>query len=82
MPTYDYRCEKCGVFEIVHKMSDDDKTKCPTCGSQIEKLISSSRMPTSGVIVKDKGYYHPFSKKKDARNHKAMMKQMKDQNEN
>jgi putative FmdB family regulatory protein len=32
MPTYDYMCKKCGVFEVVKKMSDPDPEACPVCG--------------------------------------------------
>jgi putative FmdB family regulatory protein len=36
MPTYQYRCEKCGaVFERVEHMSEHAAAhKCPKCGSE------------------------------------------------
>jgi putative FmdB family regulatory protein len=37
MPTYSYRCEKCGKnFERVETMSEHEaaKAKCPKCGSK------------------------------------------------
>ena len=37
MPTYQYRCEKCGKkFEQTETISDHDasKAKCPKCGSK------------------------------------------------
>lgn len=36
MPTYQYRCEKCGaVFERVERMSEHAAAhKCPQCGSE------------------------------------------------
>ena len=37
MPTYSYRCEKCGdSFERVETMSEHEaaKAKCPKCGSK------------------------------------------------
>lgn len=48
MPTYDYKCQHCGVIEIFHGMLEDTKTICPQCnGEGIEKMISSG----GGVIV-------------------------------
>ncbi|MCX7659970.1 MULTISPECIES: zinc ribbon domain-containing protein [Caldimonas] len=37
MPTYQYRCEKCGhVFEHVEHIAEHDTVRlsCPKCGSQ------------------------------------------------
>jgi putative FmdB family regulatory protein len=37
MPTYQYRCEKCGkTFERTETMSEREaaKPKCPNCGSK------------------------------------------------
>ena len=37
MPTYSYRCEKCGKkFDRTETMSEHEagKTKCPKCGSK------------------------------------------------
>lgn len=48
MPTYDYRCEKCGDFEISQKMSDAALTVCPTCGSAVQRLISAPAFHLKG----------------------------------
>ncbi|HNZ30172.1 MAG TPA: zinc ribbon domain-containing protein, partial [Candidatus Goldiibacteriota bacterium] len=41
MPTYDYECEKCGVFEHKQSIKDDAFEKCPKCGgSGIKRLVS------------------------------------------
>jgi putative FmdB family regulatory protein len=41
MPTYDYRCTKCGKqFEATHRISDTQPA-CPACGGACEKLILS-----------------------------------------
>lgn len=41
MPFYDYKCEKCGVFEVQQSMSDEKFTQCPQCGGKnLERLIS------------------------------------------
>lgn len=48
MPTYDYKCNKCGVIEIFHAMSADNKTVCPECSQAgLVKLISAG----IGVII-------------------------------
>ena len=43
MPTYDYRCAKCGhELEIFHSMKDAPKRKCPKCGKNaLEKMIGN-----------------------------------------
>ena len=53
MPTYDYRCENCGKFEFVQKISEDALTECPTCGERVERLISKN----VGIIFKGTGFY-------------------------
>ncbi len=42
MPTYEYKCMQCGIIEIFHAMSDDNKTVCPQCSEDgLEKQISA-----------------------------------------
>lgn len=41
MPTYEYRCEKCGPFEQWQSIKEDALTACPKCGAKVERLISS-----------------------------------------
>ena len=42
MPIYDYECEKCGIMEIFHSITDDDWKICPECNeSGLKKLISA-----------------------------------------
>jgi putative FmdB family regulatory protein len=41
MPTYEYKCEKCGEFEHEHSMSYT-LSECPKCKGKVEKLISLS----------------------------------------
>lgn len=47
MPRYDYKCKKCGVIEIEHKMNEKVKI-CPKCGEKIEKLINSPSISFKG----------------------------------
>jgi len=55
MPTYDYRCTKCGhEFELFQSMSDSPKRKCPECGKlALERLIGTG----AAVIFKGSGFY-------------------------
>lgn len=48
MPTYEYRCAKCGDFEIQQSISDPALKRCPTCKSKVEKLISATAFQLKG----------------------------------
>lgn len=54
MPTYDYKCQKCGHrFELFQTMSAEPLTKCPECAGKVKRLIGSG----SGIIFKGSGFY-------------------------
>ncbi|MCW5889634.1 MAG: zinc ribbon domain-containing protein [bacterium] len=55
MPIYEYRCEKCGDFEITQRITDDPIGKCPTCKRKVKRLISSTsfQLKGSGWYVTD-----------------------------
>ncbi len=54
MPTYDYKCPRCGtVFERVQKMKDPHVAKCPKCGSKAERQLSGGH----GIVFKGSGFY-------------------------
>lgn len=54
MPTYDYRCRKCGhVFELFHSMKDDKPKRCPKCRGRADRMISAG----AGIIFKGSGFY-------------------------
>ena len=54
MPTYDYRCTKCGqVFELFHGMSDDKPRRCPKCRSKSIRVPSGG----AGLLFKGSGFY-------------------------
>lgn len=40
MPTYEYRCPKCGIFDIVQSIHDNPLVNCPTCNSDISRIIT------------------------------------------
>ena len=55
MPIYEYRCEKCGDFEVTQRITEDPLKKCPTCKRKVSKLISSTsfQLKGSGWYVTD-----------------------------
>jgi putative FmdB family regulatory protein len=55
MPIYEYRCKKCGEFEVTQRMSDAPLTRCPTCRAKVTKLMSSTsfQLKGSGWYVTD-----------------------------
>ena len=52
MPTYAYRCEKCGEFETTQKISEEPLSKCPKCGKKVERLIAG----TGGFVLKGRNW--------------------------
>ena len=60
MPTYDYECNECSiVFEIFHKITDNQTYKCPECDGNVKRLISAG----IGIIFKGSGFYSTDNKK-------------------
>lgn len=58
MPIYDYRCDHCGhVFSAVQSFSDEALEKCPNCGKQPRRLIS-----TPAIVFKGSGWYKTDSR--------------------
>ena len=55
MPIYEYRCEKCGDFEVTQRITEDPLKKCPTCKRKVRKLISNTsfQLKGSGWYVTD-----------------------------
>jgi putative FmdB family regulatory protein len=53
LPIYEYECETCGRFEKMQKMSDAALTECPSCGSQVHRVISKN----VGIVFKGSGFY-------------------------
>jgi putative FmdB family regulatory protein len=54
MPTYDYKCTKCGyAFEFFQRMTEEPLTKCPKCSSVVKRLIGNG----AGIIFKGSGFY-------------------------
>ena len=58
MPTYEYRCDKCGKnFDVVQSFHDAPLTECPTCGSAVKKVFGSV-----GIVFKGSGFYKTDSR--------------------
>lgn len=53
MPTYEYRCPECGVFEFQQKITADPLDFCPDCGQAVTRLISKN----VGIVYKAGGFY-------------------------
>jgi len=64
MPIYEYRCEKCGDFEVTQRITEDPLKKCPTCKRKVSKLMSNTsfQLKGSGWYVTD---YARAGKEKD-----------------
>jgi len=59
MPTYEYRCHKCGIFEIDQAINEKPITNCPDCGAEVKRVISPA-----GIVFKGSGF-HVTDYKKD-----------------
>ena len=62
LPLYEYLCPKCGRFELIRKFSDAAVTKCPTCGSDVQKLLSAPAIQFKGT-----GWYITDYARKDGK---------------
>ena len=53
MPTYEYRCAKCGQdLEVHQSFSDKPLTKHADCGGKLAKVLSPA-----GIVLKGSGFY-------------------------
>ena len=60
MPTYDYKCTKCGhTFEAFQSKNDRPLSRCPVCKGALRRLIGGGM----GVIFKGSGFYTTDYKK-------------------
>ncbi len=63
MPTYEYKCDKCGNdFDEFQSMTDAPLTKCPKCGGPVHRLIGTG----AGLIFKGSGFYLTDYKKSNS----------------
>jgi putative FmdB family regulatory protein len=63
MPTYEYRCNNCGLeFEEFQSMNDEPIKKCPKCSGNVRRLIVAG----AGMIFKGSGFYLTDYKKSNS----------------
>jgi putative FmdB family regulatory protein len=71
MPTYDYRCRRCGhVFERFHRMTDDTPRRCPKCRGRADRVPSGG----AGLLFKGSGFYITDYRSKDYKERKKQEK--------
>ena len=68
MPIYEYRCPKCGEFEVTQRITDSALKRCPTCRGKVTKLISSTsfQLKGSGWYITDYGRKDSKGKEKSS----------------
>ena len=49
MPIYEYRCEQCGIFEEMQRITDPPLERCPKCQRKVQRLISSTSFHLKGT---------------------------------
>ena len=60
MPTYEYRCDKCGDnFEVFQSFTDKPLRRHAQCGGKVEKVFHPR-----GVVFKGSGFYVTDSRAK------------------
>ncbi len=67
MPTYQYKCDECGVaFERFQHFSEEPIRTCPECNGSVHRVIHPV-----GVIFKGSGFYVTDNKRSNALTSKA-----------
>ncbi len=67
VPTYEYKCGKCGEFEKIQKVSAPPLRKCPTCGAKVERQIGG----TGGFVLKGSNWPSKMAASGDSPKKKA-----------
>ncbi len=49
MPIYEYRCEHCGDFEEMQRITDPPLDRCPKCKRKVRRLISNTSFQLKGT---------------------------------
>src|SRR5215469_10459528 len=52
MPIYEYKCNKCGVVEVMQRITEAPLRKCPNCKNKVERMMSRS-----SFVLKGSGWY-------------------------
>ena len=68
MPTYDYRCTKCGHrFELFHGIKDAARKRCPRCKSTARRVPAGG----GGLLFKGTGFHITDYRSKSYQSDKA-----------
>ena len=61
MPLYDYKCDRCGPFEVWHKMSETGSPRvCPQCNAVVSRIFTAPNISlNSGSLMKKIGSPDP-----------------------
>ena len=62
MPIYEYRCAKCGVVEVMRRITERRLKRCPNCNSKLERMLSQS-----SFVLKGSGWYATDYARKDSK---------------
>lgn len=58
MPTYRYRCSKCGeTFELWQSIHDGHLRRHPGCGGKVDRVFG-----VAGIVLKGSGFYKTDSR--------------------
>ncbi len=49
MPIYEYKCQRCGDFEVTQRITERPLSRCPTCKGRVKKLISNTSFQLKGT---------------------------------
>lgn len=49
MPIYEYKCQRCGDFEVTQRITEKPLSRCPTCKAKVKKLISNTSFQLKGT---------------------------------
>jgi len=70
MPTYEYKCKKCGnAFEKFQSITADPINKCKSCDGEVYRLISKN----GNFILKGNGYYSTDNRNSSYKSEKKRM---------
>ena len=62
MPTYQYRCAKCGEqFELWQSIHDDALQKHPGCGGSVTKVMAPAGIVLNEYYKTDEDYFHALA---------------------
>ena len=62
MPTYEYRCGKCGhQFEVFHGIRDQRPRRCPRCRGRARRVPAGG----AGLLFRGSGFYITDNRSKE-----------------